>query len=79
MNSFRMLASPRVWGPILLGIVGGVSGATSERILGGLSDAGVPVPPVAGTVIFDPSKARSPKPMSPAGQGRFQGLRSRQR
>jgi hypothetical protein len=27
---------------ILLGIVGGVSGATSERILGGLSDAGCP-------------------------------------
>ncbi len=36
------------------GIVGGVSGATSERILGGLSEAGAPVPPGAGSVISNP-------------------------
>ena len=35
-------------------IVGGVSRATSERILGGLSEQGVPVPPGAGAVISDP-------------------------
>ena len=35
------------------GIVGGVSGATSERILGGLSEQGAPVPPAAA-VISDP-------------------------
>jgi YhgE/Pip-like protein len=37
-------------------IVGGVSGATSEQILGGLSEQGVPVPPGAGAVISDPVK-----------------------
>ena len=36
------------------GIVGGISGATSERILGGLSEAGMPVPPGVGAVISDP-------------------------
>jgi YhgE/Pip-like protein len=36
------------------GIVGGVSSATSEQILGGLSEAGVPVPQGAGAVISDP-------------------------
>jgi YhgE/Pip-like protein len=40
------------------GIVGGVSGATSERILGGLSEAGAPVPPGAGAVISDPVKSK---------------------
>jgi YhgE/Pip-like protein len=35
-------------------IVGGVSGATSEQILGGLSEQGAPVPPGAGAVISDP-------------------------
>jgi YhgE/Pip-like protein len=38
------------------GIVGGVSGATSEQILGGLSEQGVPVPPGVGAVISDPVK-----------------------
>jgi YhgE/Pip-like protein len=38
------------------GIVGGVSKATSERILSGLSEQGVPVPPGAGAVISDPVK-----------------------
>lgn len=36
------------------GIVGGVSGATSERILGGLAEGGGPVPPPAAAVISDP-------------------------
>ena len=36
------------------GIVGSVSGATSERILGGLSEQEAPVPPQAATVISDP-------------------------
>lgn len=36
------------------GIVGGVSGATRQRILGGLSEQGAPVPPGAGAVISDP-------------------------
>ena len=40
------------------GIVGGVSGATSEQILGGLSEAGAPVPPGAGAVISDPVKGK---------------------
>ena len=40
------------------GIVGGISAATSEQILGGLSEAGVPVPPGAGTVISDPVEGR---------------------
>jgi hypothetical protein len=40
------------------GIVGGVSKATSERILGGLSEQGVPVPPGAGAVISDPVEGR---------------------
>ncbi|HJQ29647.1 MAG TPA: ABC transporter permease [Rubrobacter sp.] len=40
------------------GIVGGVSGATSERILGGLSEQGVPVPQGAGAVISDPVKGK---------------------
>lgn len=35
-------------------IVGGVSGATRERILGGLSEMGVTVPPQAAAVISDP-------------------------
>jgi YhgE/Pip-like protein len=40
------------------GIVGGISAATSKQILGGLSEAGVPVPPGAGTVISDPVEGR---------------------
>jgi YhgE/Pip-like protein len=40
------------------GIVGGVSRATSERILGGLSEQGVPVPPGAAAVISDPVEGR---------------------
>ncbi|MDQ3387086.1 MAG: DUF3533 domain-containing protein, partial [Actinomycetota bacterium] len=36
------------------GIVGGVSGATSERILGGLAEGGGPVPLTAAAVISDP-------------------------
>jgi hypothetical protein len=38
------------------GIVGGVSGATSEQIIEGLSEQGVPVPQGAGAVISDPVK-----------------------
>jgi hypothetical protein len=38
------------------GIVSGVSSATSERILGGLSEQGAPVPQGAGVVISDPVK-----------------------
>jgi YhgE/Pip-like protein len=38
------------------GLVGGVSGVTSERILGVLSEQGVPVPQGAGAVISDPVK-----------------------
>jgi YhgE/Pip-like protein len=40
------------------GIVGGVSSATSEQILGGLSEAGASVPQGAGTVISDPVKGK---------------------
>jgi YhgE/Pip-like protein len=40
------------------GIVGGISGATSEQILGGLSEAGAPMPPGAGAVISDPVKGK---------------------
>src|SRR5215212_7867379 len=40
------------------GTVGGVSGATSEQILGGLSEGGVPVPQGAGAVVSDPVKGR---------------------
>lgn len=36
------------------GIVGGVSGTTSERILGGLSEQEAPVPSAAAAVISDP-------------------------
>src|SRR5215211_646507 len=39
-------------------IVGGVSQATSERILDGLSEQGVPVPPGAGAIISDPVVGR---------------------
>ena len=38
------------------GIVGGISGATSEQILESLSQQGVPVPPGAGAVISEPVK-----------------------
>jgi len=41
---------------VFTGIVGGVSGATSEHILEGLSEQGVPVPQGAGAVISDPVK-----------------------
>jgi YhgE/Pip-like protein len=37
-------------------IVSGVSGATSEQTLAGLSEQGVPVPPGAGAMISDPVK-----------------------
>jgi hypothetical protein len=41
------------------GLVGGVSaGATSERILGALSEQSVPVPPGAGVVLSDPVKGK---------------------
>jgi YhgE/Pip-like protein len=40
------------------GIVGGVSQATSERILDGLSEQGVPVPPGAGALITTPVKGK---------------------
>ncbi len=40
------------------GIVGGVSRATSERILGSLSEAGAPVPPGAGAIISDPVQGK---------------------
>jgi YhgE/Pip-like protein len=40
------------------GIVGGVSGATSEQILDGLSEQGVPVPQGAGAVISDPVRGK---------------------
>ena len=36
------------------GIIGGVSDATSERILSGLSEQGIPEPPGAGAIIADP-------------------------
>jgi YhgE/Pip-like protein len=36
------------------GMVGGISGATSERMLGSLSEQGAPVPPGAGAMISDP-------------------------
>ena len=39
-------------------IVGGVSSATSEQILGGLSEAGAPVPQGAGTIISDPVEGK---------------------
>ena len=39
-----------------MGIVSGVSSATSERILGGLSEQGAPVPQGAGVVISGPVK-----------------------
>src|SRR5215211_5347912 len=39
-------------------IIGGVSSATSEQILGGLSEAGAPVPQGAGAVISDPVKGK---------------------
>jgi YhgE/Pip-like protein len=38
------------------GIVGGVSGSTSEQIFEGLSEQGVPLPQGAGAVISDPVK-----------------------
>ena len=38
------------------GIVGGISGTTSEQIFEGLSEQGVPVPQGAGAVISDPVK-----------------------
>ncbi len=40
------------------GIVGGVSGATSERILGGLAEGGGPVPPPAAAVISYPVRGK---------------------
>jgi hypothetical protein len=40
------------------GIVGGVSGVTSEQILGGLSEQGVPVLQGAGAVISDPVRGK---------------------
>ncbi|MDQ5819021.1 MAG: ABC transporter permease, partial [Actinomycetota bacterium] len=40
------------------GVVGGVSQATSERILGSLSEQGVPVPSGAGALIADPVKGK---------------------
>lgn len=40
------------------GMVGGISGATSERMLGVLSEQGVPVPPGAGAMISDPVKGK---------------------
>ncbi|MGB3633222.1 MAG: ABC transporter permease [Rubrobacteraceae bacterium] len=43
------------------GIVGGVSGATSERILGGLAEGGGPVPPPAAAVISDPVRGKVSK------------------
>jgi YhgE/Pip-like protein len=39
-------------------IVGGVSSATSEQILGGLSEAGAPVPQGAGAIISDPVEGK---------------------
>ncbi|HKH59079.1 MAG TPA: ABC transporter permease [Rubrobacter sp.] len=41
-----------------IGIVSGVSGATSEQILDGLSEQGVPVPQGAGAVISDPVRGK---------------------
>jgi hypothetical protein len=40
------------------GIVGGVSDATSERILESLSEQGVSVPPGAGALVADPVKGK---------------------
>ena len=39
-------------------IIGGVSSATSEQILGSLSEAGAPVPQGAGAVISDPVEGK---------------------
>lgn len=59
--NIELLASPAVrlatTGAIedaFTGIVGSVSGATSERILGGLSEQGAPVPKGAASIIPDP-------------------------
>lgn len=54
---------------VFSGIVGGVSGATSERILGGLSERGVPVPPGAGAVISDPVRGKVSEADVSAGAG----------
>jgi YhgE/Pip-like protein len=51
------------------GIVGGVSGATSGRILGGLSEAGAPVPQGAGPVISDPVRGEIAEADVPDGAG----------
>lgn len=51
------------------GIVGGVSGATSERVLGGLSEAGAPVPPGANKVISDPVRGEVSEADVPGGAG----------
>jgi YhgE/Pip-like protein len=40
------------------GVVGGVSSATSEQILGGLSEAGVPVPRGAEAAVSDPVEGK---------------------
>lgn len=40
------------------GMVGGISGATSERMLGVLSEQGALVPPGAGAIISDPVKGK---------------------
>lgn len=51
------------------GIVGGVSGATSERILGSLSEQGVPVPQGAAAVISDPVRGEISEADVPAHAG----------
>lgn len=51
------------------GIVGGVSEATSERILGSVSEQGVPVPPGAGAVISDPVEGKVSEADISAGAG----------
>ena len=51
------------------GIVGGVSGATSERILGGLAKQESPVPPPAASVISDPVRGEISEADVPAEAG----------
>ena len=61
------------------GIVGGVSDATSERILDGLSEQGAQVPPGAGALITDPLKGKVSEAKVSAGAGPFPEAPSRRR
>ena len=54
---------------VFSGILGGVSDATSERVLAGLSERGAPVPPGAGAVISDPVRGETSEADVPASAG----------